>query len=237
MSFHTDGFDGSYYNQKIPLTISTFYIILNHIKNSFNTLVIGMNKKLLNKFTEKVFELCGLNKKYEDILEEKSQIIINKTDEIISLREKIEEMENQIKQNENKQLNVIPEMLCSKCGGSLEESFNSEVLTENKKIISEQFAYIEKMQKEISKLKSKNEINESRLKDLDLIKEEFKNLQDAILKEKNDKNDIAIQTDNIENKNSIPKNKKSNNTNKKKTQKQNNKKNNKITTNNNNNNI
>ena len=43
------------------------------------------------------------------------------------------------------------------------------------------------MEKEISKLKSKNE---KRLKDL--IKEEFKNLQEAIWKEKNEKNEIGI---------------------------------------------
>ena len=210
----------SYYNQKIPLTISINYIILIHIKNYFNDLSLGMIKKLLTKFTEKIYELSGLNKKYEDILEEKSQIIINKTDEIVSLREKIEEMENQIKNQENKQLNIIPEMLCSKCGGSLEESFTSEALTENKKIIPEQLNYIEKMQKEISKLKSKNEINENRLKDLDLIKEEFKNLQEAILKEKNDKNEIGIQTENSQSKNNnIPKTKTSNNLNRKKLQK------------------
>ena len=127
----------SYYNQKIPLTISINYIILIHIKNYFNDLSLGMIKKLLTKFTEKIYELSGLNKKYEDILEEKSQIIINKTDEIVSLREKIEEMENQIKNQENKQLNIILEMLCSKYGGSLEESFTSKALTENKKIIQE----------------------------------------------------------------------------------------------------
>ena len=36
-------------------------------------------RKLLTKFTEKIYELSGLNKKYEDILEQISQIIINKT--------------------------------------------------------------------------------------------------------------------------------------------------------------
>ncbi len=46
-------------------------------------------------------------------------------------------MENQKKNQENKQLNIIPEMLCSKYGGSLEESFTSKALTENKKIIQE----------------------------------------------------------------------------------------------------
>ena len=74
------------------------------------------------------------------------------------------------------------------------------------------------MEKEISKLKSKNEINENRLKDL--IKEEFKNLQEALLKEKNDENEIGIQTENSQSKNNnIPKSKTSNNLNWKKIQK------------------
>ena len=129
-----------------------------------------------------------LNKKYESILDEKSSIIINKTDEIEDLKEKLDSLSKSLKEALKKQktLNVIPESLCSKCGGSLEESFASEAITENQKTIKEQNDLIEKMKKETNELRTKYNYAELRLKDLDEIKKEFENLSGYLLKPKNE---------------------------------------------------
>ena len=141
---------------------------------------------IINNYHDKLFQMDRLNKKYENILDEKSSIIINKTDEIEDLKEKLDSLSKSLKDalKKQKSLNVIPESLCSKCGGSLEESFTSEAMTENQKIIKEQNELIEKMKKETNELKSKYNFAELRLKDLDEIKKEFENLSGVLLKPK-----------------------------------------------------
>ena len=88
------------------------------------------------------------------------------------MKEKIEKLKKNIKElnKKNKSLNVIQESLCAKCGGSLEESFTGEALIENQNIIKEQNEQIEKMKKEMSEIRSKYNLAELRLKDLDNIK-------------------------------------------------------------------
>ena len=141
---------------------------------------------IINNYHDKLFQMDRLNKKYESILDEKSSIIINKTDEIEDLKEKLDSLSKSLKEALKKQktLNVIPESLCSKCGGSLEESFTSEALTENQKIIKEQNDVIEKMKKEMNELRTKYNYSELRLKDLDEIKKEFENLSGVLLRPK-----------------------------------------------------
>jgi len=141
---------------------------------------------IINNYHDKLFQMDRLNKKYESILDEKSSIIINKTDEIEDLKEKLDSLSKSLKEALKKQktLNVIPESLCSKCGGSLEESFTSEALTENQKIIKEQNDVIERMKKEMNELRTKYNYSELRLKDLDEIKKEFENLSGVLLRPK-----------------------------------------------------
>ena len=153
---------------------------------------VKLNEEILQKQNEKIYELERLNKKYENILDEKSNIIISKTDEIEALNEKIEDLQKQIQKN--KSLNVIQESICARCGNSLEESFVSESVTETKKVIQEQLAYIDKIEKELKDVKQKNANYELKLKDLDEIKAEFKSLSETLLKEKIDE---SIQTDPI----------------------------------------
>ena len=65
------------------------------------------------------------------------------------MKEKIEKLTKNLKEanKKNKNLNVIQESLCAKCGGSLEESFSGEVISENQKIIKEQNEIIETLKK------------------------------------------------------------------------------------------
>ena len=152
------------------------------------------HKSIISNYYDKLYQLDKLNKKYEAILDEKSSIIINKTDEIEELKEKIEKLTKNIKElnKKSKSLNVIQESLCAKCGGSLEESFTGEAVLENQNIIKEQNQLIEKMKKEMTELRSKYNLSEIRLKDLDNLKKEFENLSGSLLKPKID---IDTQTD------------------------------------------
>ena len=152
------------------------------------------HKSIISNYYDKLYQLDKLNKKYEAILDEKSSIIINKTDEIEELKEKIEKLTKNIKElnKKSKSLNVIQESLCAKCGGSLEESFTGEALMENQNIIKEQNEQIEKMKKEMSELRSKYNLAEIRVKDLDNLKKEFENLSGSLLKPKID---TETQTD------------------------------------------
>ena len=182
-------------NNKKLICLSIYNIIQNKIflfhKILFSTL---KHKSIISNYYDKLYQLDKLNKKYENILDEKSSIIINKTDENEELKEKIEKLTKNIKElnKKNKSLNVIQESLCAKCGGSLEESFTGEALLENQNIIKEQNEQIEKMKKEMMELRSKYNLSELRLKDLDNIKKEFENLSGSLLKPKIDK---EIQTD------------------------------------------
>ena len=65
-------------------------------------------------------------------------------------------------------------------------------MAENQNIIKEQNEQIEKMKKEMSEIRSKYNLAEIRLKDLDNIKKEFENLSGSLLKPKID---IETQTD------------------------------------------
>ena len=98
---------------------------------------------------------------------------------------------------------MIQESLCAKCGGSLEESFSGEVISENQKIIKEQNGIIETLKKELSELKSKYNLSEIRLKDLENVKKEYENLSGSLLKPKVDNeaqtDDSLIQKQNSSN--------------------------------------
>ena len=147
-------------NNKITnnlLAISSFNIIKHKIylyqKKLFSCL---KHKSIISNYHDKLYQLDKLNKKYEAILDEKSSIIINKTDEMEELKEKIEKLNKSLKEanKKNKNLNVIQESLCAKCGGSLEESFTGDVIAENQKIINEQNESIELLKKELNELKT-----------------------------------------------------------------------------------
>ena len=106
------------------ICLSLFNIFQNRIY-FFNKIFFSIlkHKSIISNYYDKLYQLDKLNKKYEAILDEKSSIIINKTDEIEELKEKIEKLTKNIKElnKKNKSLNVIQESLCAKCGGSLEE--------------------------------------------------------------------------------------------------------------------
>ena len=154
------------------------------------------HKSIISNYYDKLYQLDKLNKKYEAILDEKSSIIINKTDEMEEMKEKIEKLTKNLKEanKKNKNLNVIQESLCAKCGGSLEESFTGDVIAENQKILKEQEETIENLKKELNELKSKYNLSEIRLKDLNNIKKEYENLSGSLLKPKIDN---EAQTDEI----------------------------------------
>ena len=107
------------------------------------------HKSIISDYHDKLYQLDKLNKKYEAILDEKSSIIINKTDEIEELKETIEKLTKNLK---------------------------------NQNIIKEQNQIIEMMKKEMSELRSKYNLSEIKLKDLDDIKKEFENLSGSLLK-------------------------------------------------------
>ena len=184
--------DNTILNNNLPkekkiLCLSLINICENKLYYYFKQISQSLKFKIIiNNYHDKLFQMDRLNKKYESILDEKSSIIINKTDEIEDLKEKLESLSKSLKDalKKQKSLNVIPESLCSKCGGSLEESFTSEVLSENQKIIKEQNDCIEKMKKEMSELRAKYNFSELRLKDLDEIKKEFENLSGFLLRPK-----------------------------------------------------
>ena len=140
------------------------------------------NEEIISKLNEKIYELERLNKKYENILDEKSTIIINKADEIEALNDKIEELTKQLEKT--RPLNVIQECFCAKCGNSLEESFLGESINDNKKIIQEQNTIIEQQQIELNKMKLHIQDYDQKLKDLDEIKTEFNLLSEKLLQEK-----------------------------------------------------
>ena len=182
--------------EKKLLCLSLINICENKLYYYYKQIVQTLKFRIIiNNYHDKLFQMDRLNKKYESILDEKSSIIINKTDEIEDLKEKLESLSKSLKDalKKQKSLNVIPESLCSKCGGSLEESFTSEVLTENQKIIKEQNDCIEKMKKEMNELRTKYNFSELRLKDLDEIKKEFENLSGVLLRPKIE---VSTQTEN-----------------------------------------
>ena len=204
------------------ICLSIYNISQNKIYNYKKILFSYLkHKSIISDYHDKLYQLDKLNKKYEAILDEKSSIIINKTDEIEDLKETIEKLTKNLKEanKKSKSLNVIQESLCAKCGGTLEESFTGEVLAENQNIIKEQNQIIEMMKKEMSELRSKYNLSEIKLKDLDNIKKEFENLSGSLLKPrtnseaqtdesllttkqtlsnlKNDNNNINIQINNI----------------------------------------
>ena len=182
-------------NTKNIFPLSLFNIINNKLYLYHKILFSCLkHKSIISNYYDKLYQLDKLNKKYEAILDEKSSIIINKTDEMEELKEKIEKLNKSLKEanKKNKNLNVIQESLCSKCGGSLEESFTCDVIAENQKIINEQNETIEIMKKEMNEIKSKYNLSEIKLKDLNNMKKEFENLSGTLLKPKIDK---EIQTD------------------------------------------
>lgn len=154
--------------EKKILCLSIINIFKNKIYYYFKQITQGLKFRIiLSNYHDKLFQMDRLNKKYETILDEKSSIIINKTDEIEDLKEKLENISKNLKEALKKQkaLNIIPESLCSKCGRSLEESFCGENNNENQKIIKEQNELIEKMKKEMNELRNKYNYSELRLKD------------------------------------------------------------------------
>ena len=182
--------------EKKILCLSTINIFENKFYDYFRHIIQALKFRIIiNNYHDKLFQMDRLNKKYESILDEKSSIIINKTDEIEDLKEKLDSLSKSLKDalKKQKSLNVIPESLCSKCGGSLEESFCSEAITENQKIIKEQNEIIEKTKKEMNELRTKYNYAELRLKDLDEIKKEFQNLSGALLRPKME---TSTQTEN-----------------------------------------
>ena len=177
------------------LVFSLFNIIKNKLflyqKILFSAL---KHKTIISNYYDKLYQLDKLNKKYESILDEKSSIIINKTDEMEEMKEKIEKLTKNLKEanKKNKNLNVIQESLCAKCGGTLEESFTGDIISENQKIIKEQNETIETMKKDFHELQSKYNLSEIKLKDLNNIKKEYENLSCSLLKPKIDN---EVQTD------------------------------------------
>ena len=175
--------------EKKLLSLSLVNILENKLYNFFKHIIQSLKFRIIiSNYHDKLFQMDRLNKKYETILDEKSSIIINKTDEIEDLKEKLENLSKSLKEALKKQkaLNIIPESLCSKCGRSLEESFCGEGNSENQKIIKEQNELIEKMKKEMNELRNKYNYSELRLKDLDEIKKEFENLSGVLLRPKSD---------------------------------------------------
>ena len=175
--------------EKKILSLSLINILENKLYNFFKYIIQNLKFRIIiSNYHDKLFQMDRLNKKYETILDEKSSIIINKTDEIEDLKEKLENLSKSLKEALKKQkaLNIIPESLCSKCGRSLEESFCGEGNNENQKIIKEQNELIEKMKKEMNELRTKYNYSELRLKDLDEIKKEFENLSGVLLRPKSD---------------------------------------------------
>ena len=191
----------------IIMSLSLYNIIKNklymHQKILFSCL---KHKSIISNYQDKLYQLDKLNKKYEAILDEKSSIIINKTDEMEELKETIDKLKKRLKEanKKNQNLNVIQESLCSKCGGTLEESFTGDVLAENQKIIKEQNDTIEKMKKEVNELRSKYNFAEIKINDLNNIKKEFENLSGSLLKPKIDKesqtdDNLLIKNNNLKN--------------------------------------
>ena len=175
--------------EKKLLCLSLINIFENKLFKFFKFIIQNLKFRIIiSNYHDKLFQMDRLNKKYETILDEKSSIIINKTDEIEDLKEKLENLSKSLKEALKKQkaLNIIPESLCSKCGRSLEESFCGEGNNENQKTIKEQNELIEKMKKEMNELRTKYNYSELRLKDLDEIKKEFENLSGVLLRPKSD---------------------------------------------------
>ena len=188
--------------EKKLLCLSLLLILENKLYHNFKRIIQSLKFRIIiSNYTDKLFQMDRLNKKYESILDEKSSIIISKTDEIEDLKEKLENMSKNLKDAIKKQkaLNIIPESLCSKCGRSLEESFCGDGMSENQKIIKEQNELIEKMKKENNELRNKYNYSELRLKDLDEIKKEFENLSGVLLKPKIDDSTQTEGNDNSQN--------------------------------------
>ena len=199
------------------IIVLSLYNIINHKLFSYQKILFSSlkHKSIISNYYDKLYQLDKLNKKYEAILDEKSSIIINKTDEMEELKEKIEKLNKSLKEanKKNKNLNVIQESLCAKCGGSLEESFTGDIISENQKIIKEQNDIIESLKKELNELKSKYNLAEIKVNDLTNIKKEFENLSGSLLKPKKD---TEVQTDDSlmpKQINSVSKNENSNNSN------------------------
>ena len=199
------------------IIVLSLYNIINHKIFSYQKILFSSlkHKSIISNYYDKLYQLDKLNKKYEAILDEKSSIIINKTDEMEELKEKIEKLNKSLKEanKKNKNLNVIQESLCAKCGGSLEESFTGDIISENQKIIKEQNDIIESLKKELNELKSKYNLAEIKVNDLTNIKKEFENLSGSLLKPKKD---TEVQTDDSlmpKQINSVSKNENSNNSN------------------------
>ena len=93
------------FKNKLYLNQKTLFSVLKH-------------KSIISNYYDKLYQLDKLNKKYEAILDEKSSIIINKTDEMEEMKEKIEKLTKSLKEanKKNKNLNVIQESICAKCG-------------------------------------------------------------------------------------------------------------------------
>ena len=204
-------------NTNKNILILSLYNIINHKLYSYQKILFSSlkHKSIISNYYDKLYQLDKLNKKYEAILDEKSSIIINKTDEMEELKEKIEKLNKSLKEanKKSKNLNVIQESLCAKCGGSLEESFTGDIISENQKIIKEQNDIIGTLKKELNELKSKYNLAEIKVNDLTNIKKEFENLSGSLLKPKKD---IEVQTDDslmTKQISSISKNENSNNSN------------------------
>jgi hypothetical protein len=154
-------------------------------------------------------------KNLENNLTEKAMIISNKNDEIESLKELNEVLQSKLNLLEKKtnKLNIIQESICSKCNGTLEDSFydtkqefiNNELIKScgKAKIVSSNSNIVQNnvlKEKEIiiANLEEKNidlskKYQEIKLKynliekELDEIKKEFKSLSNNIFAENNRK--------------------------------------------------
>ena len=195
-------------NQKSSMSLIALSLY-NKLKNKlfiYKKILFSSLKHItiISNYHDKLYQLDKLNKKYEAILDEKSSIIINKTDEMEELKETIEKLKKNLKEanKKNQNLNVIQESLCSKCGGSLEESFTGDVIAENQKIIKEQNDTIDKMKKEMNELRSKYNLAEIKINDLNNIKKEFENLSGSLLNPKIDKESQTDDSLTLTNKNS-----------------------------------
>ena len=84
--------------EKKILCLSLINIYENKLYYYFKRIIQTLKFRIIiNNYHDKLFQMDRLNKKYETILDEKSSIIINKTDEIEDLKEKLENLSKNLK--------------------------------------------------------------------------------------------------------------------------------------------
>jgi hypothetical protein len=179
----------------------------------FTQLTIAKNKKPGSNDDEAKIKLNDYERKIsklEIMLNEKANIISRKNDVIEHLT-----TENDSLRKKNNGLNIITESLCQKCGNSLEESFISHSHTpknkdfslsneeEYKRTIQEQLDYILKLEQDCKEYRNKymdyRSKNEMLQNELEIIKIEFKNISDNLVKKDKQPNynskESSVQTD------------------------------------------